>query len=72
MKQMSTKDLRKLLIELGCTKGDTKGSHEKWTAPTGHSTTIKAAEKQQMPGTLRSIQSALAPALGPTWLEDNR
>jgi predicted RNA binding protein YcfA (HicA-like mRNA interferase family) len=69
---MPTKDLRKLLASLGATRTGTVGSHEKWTAPGGHSTTIKAGEKEQKSGTLRSIQAALAPEFGEKWIEDNR
>lgn len=67
---MPTKSLRKLLRAKGCVEGGGKGSHEKWTAPGGHSTTLKAAVKDQAPGTLRGIQAALAPELGDTWIED--
>jgi predicted RNA binding protein YcfA (HicA-like mRNA interferase family) len=70
VKPMPTKDLRKLLRKHGCEKGDTKGSHEKWIAPGGHSTTLKAAAKEQAPGTLRNIQAALAPELGDRWIEE--
>lgn len=70
MRPMATKDLRKLLREHGCQQGGGKGSHEKWTAPGGHSTTLKASVKDQAPGTLRAIQSALAAEFGPTWIED--
>jgi hypothetical protein len=47
-----------------------KGSHEKWTAPGGHSTTLKAGVKTQAPGTLRAIQQQLAPEFGPKWIEE--
>ncbi len=40
----------------GCTMTQAKGSHEKWTAPGGHSTIIKAGEKTQTPDTARQIQ----------------
>lgn len=69
---MSTKDLRKLLRSLGCVEGGGKGSHEKWTAPSGHSTTLKAGVKAQAPGTLRSIQAALAPEFGDRWIEEGQ
>lgn len=69
MKPMTTKELRKLLRSLGCKVTPGKGSHEKWTAPGGHSTTLKAAVKQQSPGTLRSIQTAMAPEFGNDWIE---
>jgi predicted RNA binding protein YcfA (HicA-like mRNA interferase family) len=72
MKPMPTKDLRKLFKAMGCEKVDAKGSHEKWTAPGGHSTTLKAGDKEQASGTLRSIQAALAPEFGERWLEDKR
>lgn len=69
MKPMATKELRKLLRSLGCDQAGGKGDHEKWTAPGGHSTTLKAAVKQQAPGTLRNIQTALAPEFGDDWIE---
>ncbi|MDN5748185.1 MAG: type II toxin-antitoxin system HicA family toxin [Pseudonocardia sp.] len=69
---MPTKNLRKLLRSKGCNEGGGKGSHEKWTAPGGHSTTLKAGAKEQAPGTLRAIQAQLAPELGPTWIEDTQ
>lgn len=55
---------------MGCVEHGGKGSHEKWTAPDGHSTTLKAGAKEQAPGTLRGIQAALAPEFGGRWLED--
>ncbi len=67
---MVTKDLRKLLRVKGCAEGGGKGSHEKWTAPGGHSTTLKAGVKTQAPGTLRAIQQQLAPEFGPKWIEE--
>ncbi len=67
---MATRDLRKLLRSSGCVEGGGKGSHEKWTAPGGHSTTLKAGAKQQAPGTLRAIQEQLAPEFGPRWIEE--
>lgn len=57
---------------MGCEKSDAKGSYEKWTAPGGHSTTLKADDKEQASGTLRSTQAALAPEFGDRWLEDKR
>ncbi|MGH3756109.1 MAG: hypothetical protein ACRDRP_26200, partial [Pseudonocardiaceae bacterium] len=60
----------KLLRSLGCVEGGGKGSHEKWTAPGGHSTTLKAAVKAQAPGTLRSIQAA--PEFGDRWIEEGQ
>lgn len=69
---MATKDLRKLLRARGCVEGGGKGSHEKWTAPGGHSTTLKAGAKQQAPETLRAIQRQLAPELGATWIEETQ
>lgn len=70
MKPMPTQTLRKLLKAKGCVEGGGKGSHEKWTAPGGHSTTLKAAVKQQAPGTLRNIQEHLADEFGPRWIEE--
>lgn len=67
---MVTKDLRKLLRSKGCVEGGGKGSHEKWTAPGGRSTTLKAGVKAQAPGTLRAIQQQLAPEFGPRWIEE--
>ena len=67
---MATKVLRKRLRALGCELTGTEGSHEKWTAPGGHSTTIVAGHKEQAPGTLRAIQAQLAPDLGERWLEE--
>lgn len=67
---MPTKALRKLLRAKGCVAGGGKGSHEKWTAPGGHSTTLKAGVKDQAPDTLRAIQAALAPELGDKWIEE--
>lgn len=67
---MVTKDLRKLLRSMGCVEGGGKGSHEKWTATSGHSTTLKAGVKTQAPGTLRAIQQQLAPEFGPKWIEE--
>lgn len=67
---MRTRDLRRLLRKHGCEQEDTKGSHEKWTAPGGHSMTLKAGAKDQAPGTLRNIQAALAPELGERWIEE--
>lgn len=70
MKLLSTKDLRKLLRAKGCVEGGGKGSHEKWTAPGGHSATLKAGVKDQAPGTLRAIQAALAEEFGDRWIEE--
>lgn len=70
MRAMPTRELRKLLRSMHCVEGGGKGSHEKWTAPGGHSTTLKASAKQQAPGTLRSIQAALAPEFGDRWIEE--
>lgn len=67
---MNTRDLRRLLRSKGCVEGGGKGSHEKWTAPGGHSTTLKAGVKMQAPGTLRAIQQQLAPEFGPRWIEE--
>lgn len=67
---MATKDLRRLMRAKGCAEGGGKGSHEKWTAPGGHSTTLKAGVKEQAPGTLRAIQAQLAPEFGSTWIEE--
>lgn len=67
---MQTRHLRQLLRVRGCVEGGGKGSHEKWTAPDGHSTTLKAGVKEQAPGTLRGIQAVLAPEFGERWLED--
>lgn len=67
---MAAKDLRRLMRAKGCAEGGGKGSHEKWTAPGGHSTTLKAGVKEQAPGTLRAIQAQLAPEFGSTWIED--
>ncbi|MGH3517556.1 MAG: type II toxin-antitoxin system HicA family toxin [Haloechinothrix sp.] len=70
MKPMPTKNLRKLLRSHGCEPSGTVGSHEKWTAPGGHSTTLKASVKAQAPGTLRNIQRHLAPEFGDRWIEE--
>lgn len=70
MRPMRTRELRKLLRHLGCQMTGTEGSHEKWTAPGGHTTTLKSAAKDQAPGTLRAIQAHLAPELGDRWLEE--
>jgi predicted RNA binding protein YcfA (HicA-like mRNA interferase family) len=70
VKPMPTKQLRRLLRAKGCVEGGGKGSHEKWTAPGGRSTTLKATAKNQAPGTLRVIQAQLAPEFGPTWIEE--
>ncbi len=70
MRPMRTRELRKLLREKGCELTGTQGSHEKWTAPGGRSTTLKAGAKEQAPGTLRAIQAHLAPELGERWLEE--
>lgn len=70
MKPMSTKALRKLLRAKGCVEGGGKGSHEKWTAPGGRSTTLKAAARDQAPGTLRAMQAHLAPEFGCDWIEE--
>jgi len=64
---MKTRDLRKLLKEKACTQVHTVGSHEKWSAPGGHNTVVKAGAKEQAPGTLRAIQKHLAPELGDKW-----
>jgi predicted RNA binding protein YcfA (HicA-like mRNA interferase family) len=69
---MPTREFRKLLPARGCTTTATAGSHEKWTAPGGHSTGLEAGDKQQKSGTLRRIQAALAPELGKTSIEENR
>lgn len=69
---MPTKALRRLLRAKGCTEGGGKGSHEKWSAPGGRSTTLKAGVKDQAPGTLRAIQAQLAPEFGPNWIEDTQ
>jgi predicted RNA binding protein YcfA (HicA-like mRNA interferase family) len=66
---MRTRDLRRLLRRKGCELVGTEGSHEKWVAPGGHTTTLKASAKDQAPGTLRSIQAQLVPDLGERWLE---
>lgn len=70
VKPMTTRTLRSLLRAKGCVEGGGKGSHEKWTGPGGHSTTLRAGSKDQAPGTLRAIQRQLAPEFGPTWIED--
>jgi len=67
---MPTKDLRRLLRSKGCVEGGGKGSHEKWTAPKGHSTTLKSTAKEQAPGTLRAIQQQLSAEFGTTWIEE--
>jgi predicted RNA binding protein YcfA (HicA-like mRNA interferase family) len=72
MKSMPTTELRKLLRGLGCEYIGTVGSHEKWTTPGGRSTVLKAAVKEQAPGTLRNIQAALAAEFGPDWIEKRR
>jgi predicted RNA binding protein YcfA (HicA-like mRNA interferase family) len=69
---MRTRDLRKRLRELGCLQVGTVGSHEKWSAPGGHGTVVKAGEKEQAPGTLREIQRHLAPEFGDKWLEEGQ
>jgi len=69
---MPTRELRKLLTALGCTKTGSVGSHEKWTAPRGHSTILVAGEVEQKAGTLRNIQDDLAEELGAKWLEKAR
>lgn len=69
---MLTRDLRKLLHAMGCIEGGGKGSHEKWTAPGGHSTTLKAGARSQAPGTLRAIQRHLAPEFGSRWIEEKQ
>jgi predicted RNA binding protein YcfA (HicA-like mRNA interferase family) len=70
MRPMRTRDLRKVLRAKGCEVTGTEGSHEKWTAPGGRTTTLKAGTKDQAPGTLRAIQAHLAPELGEGWLEE--
>ncbi|MGH8907885.1 MAG: type II toxin-antitoxin system HicA family toxin [Egibacteraceae bacterium] len=67
---MTTRALRRLLRSKGCVEGGGKGSHERWTAPGGRSTTLKAGVKQQAPGTLRAIQAALAQEFGDRWIEE--
>jgi hypothetical protein len=69
---MKTRELRALLKAKQCRLAGTEGSHEKWEAPGGHSTIIKAAVTEQAPGTLREIQSHLAPEFGDTWIKDGR
>lgn len=70
MKPMPTKKVRQLLRSHGCEQTGQTGSHEKWTAPGGHSTTLKAAVKDQAPGTLRNMQTHLAPEFGDKWIEE--
>lgn len=72
MKPMKTKELVKLLEGLGAQAGHTRGSHQKWTAPGGRSTTIKVGDKEQAPGTLRNIQRHLAAEFGERWIEDEQ
>ena len=69
MRPVDTKKVRRILRRLGCTKEDTLGSHEKWRTPGGISCTIVAAEKQQSPGLIRSLQSTFEPELGEKWFE---
>ena len=71
MKQMRTRDLVKILKRMGCVKGETVGSHTKWTAPEGHATSV-VEDTDQAAGTLRNIQAHLAPEFGEKWLEKER
>ncbi len=57
-----------ILIARQCIKSNTVGSHEKWTAPGGHATSI-TTHRHTSPGVLRNIQRDLAPEFGPKWLE---
>ena len=61
--------MRQLLKARGCVLVGTEGDHEKWRTPGGLSIPIVAAEKDQSPGTLRSVQRVLAPEFGDGWLE---
>jgi len=70
VKPIDTKDIRKLLESLGCTKEGTEGSHEKWRTPGGLSATIVAGEKQQSPGLLRKMQTLFEGEFGTKWLEE--
>jgi predicted RNA binding protein YcfA (HicA-like mRNA interferase family) len=71
VRPVSTKQLRRVLERRGCQHVATAGSHEKWKAPGGHTTILKAAVKTQSPGTARQIQRHLAAEFGPTWLEED-
>lgn len=69
MRTAKTRDIVKALRRLGCVRIGAVGSHEKWEAPGGHSTIVKAGVKEQAPGTVRNIQAHLEPEFGPGWLE---
>jgi predicted RNA binding protein YcfA (HicA-like mRNA interferase family) len=69
VRPVDTRKVRRALEQLGCTLVGTKGDHEKWRTPNGLTTTIVAAEKQQSPGLLRSVQRVFEPEFGEGWLE---
>lgn len=69
MKPVATSKVVTILAKYGCVKTHQVGSHQKWRTPGGLSITIKAGAKEQSPGLLRTVQGALAPELGPNWLD---
>jgi predicted RNA binding protein YcfA (HicA-like mRNA interferase family) len=66
--KQKTKDLERLLRQLGCVQGRTVGSHTKWTTTGGLSTSV-VSHRMQSAGALRNIQKHLAAELGEGWLE---
>ena len=66
MREVSYRELVKILRENGVVKIRTVGSHETWRV--GNCQAVVPHHAKVSPGALRSIRDHLAPCLGKDWL----
>lgn len=67
---MIARDVIRRLLKLGCRQVRQRGSHARFVSPTGEcAVTVPVhAGRDLAPKTLRSIEKAMEPCLGPRWL----
>ncbi|WP_166463011.1 type II toxin-antitoxin system HicA family toxin [Amycolatopsis acidicola] len=65
---MKYREVRRALLEMGCTHGGTRGSHEKWVCPCGKHRAIVPNHRVISPGVVRDTIKKLG-CLREGWLQ---
>jgi predicted RNA binding protein YcfA (HicA-like mRNA interferase family) len=67
---VTAREVVRRLLDHGCTKVRQKGSHARFASPCGKcAVTVPMHAGRVIPrGTLKSIERAMEPCLGPNWL----
>jgi predicted RNA binding protein YcfA (HicA-like mRNA interferase family) len=68
VKAMRFRDVRRLMLDEGCTHKSTKGSHEKWRCPCGQHLAVVPNHPVVSPGVIRDVVVKLK-CLKEGWLQ---